>query len=110
MHAALRAGQGPLPDLALGSGPGLGVGLRLGLERQLPQNPNPNPNPGPDPSKVHFQNKFCANCRSTVFLVPLARLRAVGAEQASHLVHHIVRHTVMHHTVHCTWTVYYIVL
>ena len=76
----------------------------------MPQNPSPNPNPGPDPSKVHFQNKFCANCRSTVFLVPLARLRAVGAEQASHLVHHIVRHTVMHHTVHCTWTVYYIVL
>jgi hypothetical protein len=37
--------------------------------------------PNPDPDEVHFQTKFCSNCRSTIFLVPLARLRAVGAEQ-----------------------------
>ena len=37
--------------------------------------------PNPDPDEVHFQTKFCANCRASIFLVPLARLRAVGAEQ-----------------------------
>jgi hypothetical protein len=56
----------------------------------------------PNSNKVHFQNKFCGNCRSTVFLVPLARVRAVGAEQASH---HALHRTI----VHCIWMVYYIV-
>ena len=37
------------------------------------------------PGKLHFKNKFCANCKEGI-LVPLAQVRAITAEQAAYFI------------------------
>jgi len=37
------------------------------------------------PGKLHFKNKFCDNCRSSI-MVPLAQVRALSEEQAAFVV------------------------
>ena len=52
---------------------------------QLHFNGDANCTPNFVPGKLHFKNKFCANCKEGI-LVPLAQVRAITAEQASYFI------------------------